>query len=102
MLPSDYTYYLLKFAEKDYYPLTKVEMVYYRLVTMAGITMMPSELISIDGDEHFLTERYDRRNGKKIHTQTLAAMNPNARNYEDLMTVIDKLNIPYNNSSVKI
>ena len=57
--------------------------------------MMPSELISIDGDEHFLTERYDRRNGKKIHTQTLAAMNPNARNYEDLMTVIDKLNIPY-------
>ena len=64
MLPSDYTYYLLKFAEKDYYPLTKVE-------------------------------RYDRRNGKKIHTQTLAAMNPNARNYEDLMTVIDKLNIPY-------
>lgn len=95
MLPSDYTYYLLKFAEKDYYPLTKVEMVYYRLATMAGITMMPSELISIDGDEHFLTERYDRRNGKKIHTQTLAAMNPNARNYEDLMTVIDKLNIPY-------
>lgn len=69
MLPSDYTYYLLKFAEKDYYPLTKVEMVYYRLATMSGITMMPSELISIDGDEHFLTERYDRRNGKKIHTQ---------------------------------
>ena len=34
MLPSDYTYYLLKFAEKDYYPLTKVEMVYYRLATM--------------------------------------------------------------------
>ena len=27
MLSSDYTYYLLKFAEKDYYPLTKVEMV---------------------------------------------------------------------------
>ena len=95
MLPPDYTYYLLKFAEKDYYPLTKIEMVYYKLAKMAGITMMPSELISIDGDEHFLTERYDRKDGKKIHTQTLAAMNPNARSYEDLMTVIDKLNISY-------
>ena len=77
VLPPDYTYYLLKFAEKDYYPLTKVEMVYYKLATMAGITMMPSELIPIDGDEHFLTQRYDRKDGKKIHTQTLAAMNPN-------------------------
>lgn len=95
MLPSDYTYYLLKFAEKDYYPLTKVEMVYYRLATLAGIKMMPSELIRIDGDDHFLTERYDRKDGRKVHTQTLAAMNPNARNYEDLMNVLEKLNIPY-------
>ena len=95
MLSSDYTYYLLKFAEKDYYPLTKVEMVYYKLATMAGITMMPSELIRIDGDEHFITQRYDRKDGKKIHTQTLAAMNPNARNYEDLMTIVERLNIPY-------
>lgn len=95
MLPPEYTYYLLKFAEKDYYPLTKVEMVYYRLARMAGINMMPSELIKIDGDEHFLTERFDRKDGKKIHTQTLAAMNPNARSYEDLMNVCNKLDIPY-------
>jgi len=63
---------------------------------------MLAELISIDGDEHFLTERYDRRNGKKIHTQTLAAMNPHARNYEDLMTVIDKLNIPYKEKEITV
>ena len=56
LLSSDYTYYLLKFAEKDYYPLTKVEMVYYKLATMVGITMMPSELIRIDGNDHFLTQ----------------------------------------------
>ena len=95
LLSSDYTYYLLKFAEKDYYPLTKVEMVYYKLATMVGITMMPSELIRIDGNDHFLTQRYDRKDGKKIHTQTLAAMSPNARNYEDLMTIVERLNIPY-------
>ena len=57
--------------------------------------MMPSELINIDGDYHFITERYDRKNGKKIHTQTLAAMNPEANSYEDLMTVCDELYLPY-------
>ena len=95
LLPSEYTYYILKFAEKDYYPLTKVEMVYYEMAKSAGIEMMPSELIKIDGDYHFITERYDRKNGKKIHTQTLAAMNPEANSYEDLMTVCDELHLPY-------
>jgi len=95
MLPPEYKYYLLKFAERDYYPLTKIEMVYYELACKAGINMMPSELISIDGDEHFLTERYDRRDGKKIHTQTLAAMNPHAHSYEDLMTVCEQIGISY-------
>lgn len=95
MLPADYTYYLLKFAEKDYYPLTKVEMVYYEMALKAGINMMHSELINIGGDEHFLTERYDRKNGRKIHTQTLAAMNPKAHSYEELMDTCEELNIPY-------
>lgn len=95
MLPPEYTYYLLKFSEKDFYPLTKVEMVYYELALKAGINMMHSELINIDGDEHFLTERYDRKNGKKIHTQTLAAMNPTAHSYEELMEVCEELGIPY-------
>ena len=70
-------------------------MVYSEMAKLAGITMMPSELIKIDGDYHFLTERYDRKDGKKIHTQTLAAMNPEASSYEDLMDVCDELNLPY-------
>ena len=57
--------------------------------------MMPCELIEIGGDRHFLTERYDRKNGKKIHTQSLAAMNPDANSYEDLMFVCEDLNLPY-------
>lgn len=95
MLPSEYTYYILKFVEKDYYPLTKVEMVYYKLALKAGINMMHSELINIDEDLHFLTERYDRKDGHKVHTQTLAAMNPNAHSYEDLLNVCEKLKLPY-------
>lgn len=95
LLPEDYTYYILKFAERDYYPLTRLEMVYADMARDAGITMMPSELIEIGGEMHFLTERFDRQNGQKIHTQTLAAMMPDAHSYEDLMEVCEKLNLPY-------
>lgn len=93
--PEGFTYYLLKFAESKYYPLTKVEMVYADMAQDAGITMMPSELIDIDGESHFLTERYDRKGQQKIHTLSLAAMNPEATSYEQLMEVCIKLGLPY-------
>lgn len=95
MLPDGFTYYLLKFAESKYYPLTKVEMVYADMAKDAGITMMPSELIDIDGESHFLTERYDRKGQQKIHTLSLAGMNPEATSYEQLMEVCIKLGLPY-------
>ena len=95
MQPDRFTYYLLKFAESKYYPLTKVEMAYADMAKDAGITMMPSELIDIDGESHFLTERYDRKNQQKIHTLSLAAMNPEATSYEQLMEVCIKLGLPY-------
>jgi len=95
MLPPEYTYYLLKFAEKDYYPLTLVEYVYSKMASLAGIRMMPCELVEIGGERHFLTERYDRQNGTKTHTQSLAAMNPQADSYEDLMQVCEDLRLPY-------
>ena len=95
MLPEGYTYYLLKFAENKYYPLTQVEMAYADMAREAGIRMMPSRLIEVDGEKHFLTERFDRHNGQKIHTQSLAAMNPEATSYEQLMEVCMKLGLPY-------
>lgn len=98
-LPEGYTYYILKFAEGDDFPFTQMEMVYYEMAKEAGITMMPSRLIQIEGKHHFLTERYDRINGEKIHTQTLAAMNPDATSYEDLFEVCRKLSIPASEQS---
>jgi serine/threonine-protein kinase HipA len=95
MLPPNYKYYILKFAEKDYYPLTVVEYVYSRMAQLAGINMMPCELIEVSGERHFLTERFDRVNGRKVHAQTLAAMNPDAHSYEDLMMVCEDLQLPY-------
>ena len=95
MLPEGYKYYLLKFAETRHYPLTTIEMAYYDMATMAGIHMMPSELIEIGGESHFLTERYDRKNGEKVHTVSLAGMMPDATSYEQLMDVCLKLQLPY-------
>ena len=90
-LSDDYTYYLLKFEEYEHYPLTRIEMTYYDMAQLCTIHMMPSKLINIGTECHFLTERYDRQNGQKIHTQTLAAMMPDASSYEDLMDVCLKL-----------
>lgn len=94
-LSADYTYYLLKFEEHEHYPLTRIEMAYYDMACACGIHMMPSRLIDIGTERHFLTERYDRKDGQKMHTQTLAAMMPEASSYEDLMDVCLKIQLPY-------
>ena len=56
--------------------------------------MMPSQLIEVEGTKHFLTERFDRRDGEKIFTQTLAAVNPEADTYEALFETCRLLSIP--------
>ena len=98
-LPEGYRYYILKFAERDDFPFTLMEMVYYEMAKEAGISMMPSRLVHIEGKYHFLTERYDRQGGRKLHTQTLAAMDPDADSYDDLFEVCRKLNLPANELS---
>ena len=94
LLSEDYTYYILKFAEGDDFPFPNVEMTYYELAKLAHIEMMPSRLLEIEGKYHFLTERYDRKKGQKVYTQTLAAMYPDAASYEDLFSVARMLAIP--------
>ena len=92
--PQEFRYYILKFAENTDFPHTQVEMAYYCMAVDMGINMMPCQLMEIDGQQHFLTERYDRQNGQRIHTQTLAAMSEAACSYEDLMEVARRLKVP--------
>lgn len=94
-LPPNFNHYILKFdtSKRDELPITKVEMAYYLMAKDAGINMMPSKLVEIEGTENFMTQRFDRQNGKKIHTQTLAAMSSFADAYEDLFVVGRKLNL---------
>ncbi len=93
-LPADYIYYLLKFNDDKNFPFSEVEYAYYKMACAAGINMMPSCLMQIEGKQHFLTERFDRRHGEKMHVLTLAAMNPDATSYEDMFAVCRQLHLP--------
>lgn len=88
-------YYIIKFNAPEFC-VSEREMAWYELATKAGITMMPSKLIEVEGVKHFITERYDRQNGEKLHTQSLAALNPEAYCYEDLFATGRLLSIPMN------
>ena len=88
-----FDYYILKFGNSEFCS-AELEMTYYKLAILAGINMMPSELYPVDGNKHFITKRFDRVGKKKIHTQTLAAIYPEAESYEQLISVCRKLHLP--------
>ena len=88
-----YDYCLLKFGNSKYCS-AELEMTYYELAIAAGIIMMPSELYPVEGNNHFMTKRFDRDGEKKLHTQTLAAIYPDADSYEQLIAVCRKLHLP--------
>ncbi len=87
-----FDYYILKFGDKSM-PIAEIETAYYNMAVSAGIIMEKCRLLPVDGINHFLTKRFDRVKGRKIHVQTLAAMNPEARSYEDLVATCRELSI---------
>ncbi|MBO4719376.1 MAG: type II toxin-antitoxin system HipA family toxin [Prevotella sp.] len=89
----DYDYYILKFGDKAR-SSAELEQAYYEMALAAGIKMMESRLLEVDGTKHFLTKRFDRNETGKLHTQTLAAMDPEADSYEKLFAVCRKLHLP--------
>ena len=70
-----------------------MEQTYYEMVLAAGINMMESRLLEVDVVNHFLTRRFDRNETGKLHTQTLAAMEPEADTNEKLFAVYRKLHL---------
>jgi len=82
-LGQGYEYWLIKFDHvskngdhglEDKQEYTLIEYAYYLMAISAGITISPCRLYDVDGDHHFMTKRFDRENGKKIHMQTLGAL----------------------------
>lgn len=105
---SNYSYYLLKIdgASDDKDSLSnqfgKIEYAYHKLAKHCGIEMTRSEILSENGRDHFLTERFDRINGEKLHTQSLNSManmdfnNPTIHSYEQCFNIMQKLNLTQN------
>ena len=79
----------------------RLEYSFYKLVRECGIEMSECSLIEENGRAHFLTKRFDRENGRKIHMQTLCGMAHydfrlrRGYSYEQAFTVMRRLRLPY-------
>lgn len=80
----------------------RVEMAYHNMATDSGIDMTECRLIEEEGRAHFMTKRFDRRNGdEKLHVQTLCAIqhydfnNINSYSYEQLFQTMRSLKLNY-------
>ena len=82
-LDKDYDYWLMKFDNvskngdhglEDVPEYTLIEYAYYKMALDAGVQMNECRIYSNAGENHFMTKRFDRVDGKKIHMQSLGAM----------------------------
>ena len=106
--PAGFDYYLIKmdgvsatagFKETGNYG--RLEYSFYKLAETCGIDMSESFLIEENGRAHFMTRRFDRKNGRKVHMQTLCGIAHydyrlhKAYSYEQAFNVIRALRLPY-------
>ena len=106
--PVGFDYYLIKldgvsakagFKETENYG--RLEYSFYKLAQACGIEMTECSLIEENGRAHFLTKRFDRKNGKKIHMQTLCGIAHydyrlhRAYSYEQAFNVMRGLRLTY-------
>lgn len=79
--PDGFDYYLIKLdgvsataGLKETGNYGRLEYSFSQLVKKCGIEMTECSLIEENGRAHFLTKRFDRINGEKIHMQTLCGI----------------------------
>lgn len=82
-LGTGYDYWLMKFDNvtkngdhglEDKPEYTLIEYAYYLMAKKAGVTMNECRLYESAGGHHFMTKRFDRENGRKLHMQSLGAL----------------------------
>lgn len=96
-LDTNYDYWLMKFDNiskngdyglEDIPEYILIEYAYYKMALESGINMSECRLFSTAGENHFMTKRFDRINGQKLHMQSLSAIshisykNPRVCSYE--------------------
>ncbi len=79
--PEGFDHYLIKldgvsakagFRETENFG--RLEYSFYLLAKACGIEMTECSLLEENGRAHFLTKRFDRENGRKVHMQTLCGI----------------------------
>lgn len=95
LLPEGFTHYILKFCDSDNWPTAEIEYAYYKMAVECGIKMEKSMLLPISGSNHFLTERFDRKSGRKIHAITLRALSGEVSSYDDIFRICRMLDLPH-------
>ncbi|MBD5408708.1 MAG: type II toxin-antitoxin system HipA family toxin [Treponema sp.] len=82
-LGEGFDYWLMKFDNvskngdhglEDRPEYTLIEYAYYKMAVACGIQMNECKLYHSGNDNHFMTKRFDRADGKKIHMQSLGAL----------------------------
>lgn len=109
-LPEGFEHYLLKFdgvAESSRPKKTfgepqgfgRMEYAYYRMAKDAGINMSDCELLIDGARAHFMTKRFDRIGNKRVHYQSLCAMDhadykmPGHYSYEQLFSLMRSMRL---------
>jgi len=95
----DYEHWLIKFdgVNDSQFGATsgygRVEMAYHKMAVAAGIEMTECRLIEEEDRAHFMTKRFDRKNGnEKLHMQTFCAI----RHYDFNRTTSFSIVHPFN------
>ncbi len=104
-VPKGYEYWLLKFDGVDDIELGKpmgygrIEYAYSLMAKAAGIDMAECRLLEENRRAHFLTKRFDRCNGVKLHLQSLCGLAhydfnmAGAYSYEQVFSVMRQLRL---------
>jgi serine/threonine-protein kinase HipA len=79
-VPNHFDYWILKFDGVTDLELGeprgygRIEYAYYLMAKAAGMEMEQSRLLEENGRAHFMTRRFDREAGSKLHMQTLCGI----------------------------
>jgi len=104
-VPQGYDYWILKFDGVTDLELGeprgygRIEYAYYLMALAAGIEMTQCRLLEENGRAHFMTRRFDRIEGKKLHMLSLCGIahydfnSPGTYGYEQVFAIMRKLHL---------